>query len=390
MVTSAERYIESLELFGMQFGLERMQALLEKLGHPERRYDAIHVVGSNGKSSTVRFAEALLEAEGIRTGAYLSPHLTTFRERIRIGGQTISEPAYERAVHDVMEAVGDGVTQFEALTAAALQAFAQAGVQWAVVEAGLGGRLDATNVLSRSRVQVLTNVSLEHSELLGDTREKIAAEKLAVVPRGGTVISGEEGWDGLVPQARSVTVTSVGGSFQDQNRAVAEAAVEAALGRPVDASGLSRITVPGRFEIRGRDPLEIWDGAHNLDGVGWLLPRLPDRQYVVVASILRDKNAEGMLAALSAVGDTFVATASGNTRALPAEELATLARRWFERTETERDPSAAVVRARSIAGPQGAVLVTGSLYLLADLADPPEDVPSIPGRDSASTCSPRS
>ena len=182
MVTSAERYIESLELFGMQFGLERMRALLDKLGHPERQFDAIHVVGSNGKSSTVRFAEALLEGEGIRTGAYLSPHLTTFRERIRIGGQTISEPAYERAVHDVMEAVGDGVTQFEALTAAALQAFAQAGVQWAVVEAGLGGRLDATNVLSRSRVQVLTNVSLEHSELLGDTREKIAAEKLAVVP----------------------------------------------------------------------------------------------------------------------------------------------------------------------------------------------------------------
>ena len=250
MVTSAERYIESLELFGMQFGLERMRALLDKLGHPERQFDAIHVVGSNGKSSTVRFAEALLEGEGIRTGAYLSPHLTTFRERIRIGGQTISEPAYERAVHDVMEAVGDGVTQFEALTAAALQAFAQAGVQWAVVEAGLGGRLDATNVLSRSRVQVLTNVSLEHSELLGDTREKIAAEKLAVVPGGGIVIAGEEGWDGLVPQARSVTVTSVGGSFQDQNRAVAEAAVEAALGRPVDASAAE----PDHRARQVRDP----------------------------------------------------------------------------------------------------------------------------------------
>ena len=116
------------------------------------------------------------------------------------------------------------------------------------------------------------------------------------------------------------------------------------------------------------DPLEIWDGAHNLDGVGWLLPRLPDRRYVVVASILRDKNADGMLAALSALGDTVVTTASAQPRALSADELATLARRWFERTETEEDPGAALARARSIAGPEGAVLVTGSLYLLADLA----------------------
>jgi len=368
MVTSAERYIESLELFGMQFGLERMQALLEKLGHPERRYDAIHVVGSNGKSSTVRFAEALLEAEGIRTGAYLSPHLTTFRERIRIGGQTISEPAYERAVHDVMEAVGDGVTQFEALTAAALQAFAQAGVQWAVVEAGLGGRLDATNVLSRSRVQVLTNVSLEHSELLGDTREKIAAEKLAVVPRGGTVISGEEGWDGLVPQARSVTVTSVGGSFQDQNRAVAEAAVEAALGRPVDASGLSRITVPGRFEIRGRDPLEIWDGAHNPAGMQRLVAELPavlgDRQAVAVFSALEDKDVATMVSLLRTVCPTIVGTSSSNPRSMPAEAIGRLTG-----GAVADEPQEALEAARLLAGGGGAVVVCGSLYLLHDLAE---------------------
>jgi len=368
MVTSAERYIESLELFGMQFGLERMRALLDKLGHPERQFDAIHVVGSNGKSSTVRFAEALLEGEGIRTGAYLSPHLTTFRERIRIGGQTISEPAYERAVHDVMEAVGDGVTQFEALTAAALQAFAQAGVQWAVVEAGLGGRLDATNVLSRSRVQVLTNVSLEHSELLGDTREKIAAEKLAVVPRGGTVISGEEGWDGLVPQARSVTVTSVGGSFQDQNRAVAEAAVEAALGRPVDASGLSRITVPGRFEIRGRDPLEIWDGAHNPAGMQRLVAELPavlgDRQAVAVFSALEDKDVATMVSLLRTVCPTIVGTSSSNPRSMPAEAIGRLTG-----GAVADEPQEALEAARLLAGGGGAVVVCGSLYLLHDLAE---------------------
>src|SRR3954470_802381 len=120
MVTSAERDIESLELFGMQFGLERMHAPLGALGHPERGFDAIHVVGSNGKSSTVRFAEALLEAEGVHTGSYLSPHLTSFRERIRIGGKTIDEDAYERAVLQVSDIAGERVTQFEALTASAL------------------------------------------------------------------------------------------------------------------------------------------------------------------------------------------------------------------------------------------------------------------------------
>ncbi|HWH65463.1 MAG TPA: Mur ligase family protein, partial [Gaiellales bacterium] len=184
VVMSGADYIESLELMGMQFGLDRMHALMQALGHPEQRFDAIHIVGSNGKSSTVRFCEALLEAEGVATGAYTSPHITTFRERIRIGGETISAEGYERAVSAVRE-TGLEVTQFEALTAAAYVAFAAAGVRVAVVEAGLGGRLDATNVLARSRVQVLTNVSLEHSELLGQTRDRIAAEKLAVVPEGG-------------------------------------------------------------------------------------------------------------------------------------------------------------------------------------------------------------
>src|SRR6476620_4091075 len=198
---SGADYIESLELMGMQFGLDRMHALMDALGHPEQRFDAIHVVGSNGKSSTVRFCEALLEAQGVRTGAYSSPHITTFRERIRVGGEMLSEEAYARAVLAVRDAAGKKVTQFEALTAAALLAFAQADVEWAVIEAGLGGRLDATNVLPRSRVQVLTNVALEHVELLGHTREQIAAEKLAVVPEGGVVVFGEGGWEDRVPQA---------------------------------------------------------------------------------------------------------------------------------------------------------------------------------------------
>ena len=235
-MTAAERYIDSLELFGMAFGLDRMRGLLARLGNPERSFDAIHVVGTNGKGSTVLFTEALLEAEGVHTGAYLSPHITSFRERIRIRGAEIAPDAYEEAVLRVRDAAGTRVTQFEALTAAAFCAFEAAGVEWGVVEAGLGGRLDATNVLPRSRVQVLTNISLEHTQLLGTTREAIAAEKLAVVPEGGLLVVGEPEWGALAPQAHMVEAVRAEGTYQDQNRAVAQAAAELALGRQVDPS----------------------------------------------------------------------------------------------------------------------------------------------------------
>ena len=374
-------FVESLSPWPKDgFGLERIKALLARLGDPQLRYPSIHVVGTNGKSTVTRTTEALLAGAGLSVGAYLSPHVRGWSERIRVRGEEADfEAAIERvrAEAELLEA-----TQFEVLTAAALAEFAEAGVDVAVVEAGLGGRHDATNVL-RSPVQVLTNVALEHTEVLGTTREAIAAEKLAVVQPGAVVVIGEPEWEAIARDNGAERVVVAGHS----NLALAMAAAEAFLDRAVD--GHVDVQLPGRLERLSEDPLEIWDGAHNLDGVGWLLPRLPDRRYVVVASILRDKNVDGMLAALSALGDTVVATVSAQPRALSADELATLARRWFERTETEQDPGAALARARSIAGPDGAVLVTGSLYLLADLAGLREDVRS--GADgSASTSSPRS
>jgi len=366
-VTAAERYIDSLELFGMAFGLERMHDLLAELGNPERSFDAIHVVGTNGKGSTVLFAEALLEAEGVHTGAYLSPHLTSFRERIRIGGAEIAPEAYEEAVLRVRETAGAAVTQFEALTAAAFCAFEAAGVEWGVVEAGLGGRLDATNVLSRSRVQVLTNVSLEHTELLGTTREAIAAEKLAVVPEGGRLVVSEPEWASLVPQAGEVVVVRAEGTYQDQNRAVARAAVELALGRGVDPAAMAGVRVPGRMEVRGSEPLEVWDGAHNPDGMARLVAELPAlldgrAPRVAVLSTLGEKDVAGMARLLSGVCDVIVATQSTNPRVLPAAELAAVAG-----GEAEPDPVRARERAIELAGGRGAVIVCGSLYLLHDL-----------------------
>jgi dihydrofolate synthase / folylpolyglutamate synthase len=234
----------------------------------------------------------------------------------------------------------------------------------AVVEAGLGGRLDATNVL-RTRVVVLTGVALDHMDVLGDTREAIAAEKLAVVQPGCTVVLGEPEWRELAQENGAATVVVTGRS----NLALAVAAAESFLERPVDPHAADGIELAGRLERRGEEPLEIWDGAHNLAGIGWLLPRLPSTPaWTVVCSILRDKRPGMMLEALSVLGPQLIATESRNGRALPAAELAALGSAHFENVEALADPAAARARAIELAGPEGAVLVTGSLYLLADLS----------------------
>ena len=339
-----------------------MRALLRELGDPQLRFPAIHVVGTNGKSTTTRMAAALLTGAGLRTGSYTSPHVSGWSERIHVDG----EPAeFEGALARVREAAERlRATQFEVLTAAALAEFAAVDVDAAVVEAGLGGRHDATNVL-RSPVQVLTNVALDHTDVLGDTREAIAAEKLAVVQPGAIVVLGEPEWEELARANGAAAVVVAGRS----NLALALAAAESFAGRQVDPGPARQLELPGRLERRGESPLEIWDGAHNPAGVGHLLPRLPSRRYVVVASIIGEgKDAEGMLAALSAVGESLVATRSSNPRALPAEDLERLASSYFGHVERVDDPREARARALALAGPDGAVLVTGSLYLLADLS----------------------
>jgi dihydrofolate synthase / folylpolyglutamate synthase len=360
-LTSATRWVESLSPWPSDgFGLDRIHALLVELGDPQLRYPAVHVVGTNGKSTTTRLTEALLSDAGLAVGAYVSPHVRSWSERIRIRGE---DADFERAVAAVRgPAERLGATQFEVLTAAALAAFAEADVDVAVVEAGLGGRYDATNVLE-TRVVVLTNVALEHTDVLGDTREAIAAEKLAVVHPGVVVVLGEPEWQELATENGAVRVELTARS----NLALAVAAAEAFLGRPVEPAAAADVTLPGRLEHRSEHPLEIWDGAHNLAGVGYLLPRLPDRDFVVVASILRDKRPELMLEALSVRGGTLVATESANARSVPAAELADLASAFFRRVELEPDPAAARRLGSELAGPEGALLVTGSLYLLSEL-----------------------
>jgi dihydrofolate synthase/folylpolyglutamate synthase len=340
------------------FGTERMRELLEALGNPQAGLPAVHVVGTNGKSTTTRMVEELLRDAGVRVGAYLSPHVRSWAERVRIDGAEARLEAPLTAVRPSAERLE--ATQFEVLTAAAFIAFRDAGVQVAVVEAGLGGRHDATNVLDATRVVVLTNVSLEHTDVLGSTRAAIAAEKLAVVRPDCVVVLGEPEWEPLARTAGAAKVLVRTGGSTD----LALAAAGAFLGRTTDAAALDRVALPGRLERRDG---EIRDGAHNAEGVRWLVEHLPADDYTIMASILADKDVEGMLGGLAALGRRFVACRSSNDRALPADELAGRARRYFPVVEAEPNPHEALAVAHELGEP---VLVTGSLYLLADLEAP--------------------
>jgi len=344
-MTTAVDWLDSLSPWPRDgFGLDRMQALLAELGAPQDAYPAIHVVGTNGKSTATIAIEQLVLADGLSVGATISPHVSGWSERIRVDGEEIDfEDAVSR-VRPVAERLD--ATQFEIVTAAALAAFARAGVDVAVVEAGLGGRLDATNVL-RSRVVLLTNVALEHTDVLGDTLEEIAREKLAVAREGVVVVLPDDTYATLVPGRRIV----IGGARE---------AAEAFVGHSIGAD--PEISIPGRLERR---PDEIRDGAHNPHGVAYLLERLPPGDYTLVVSILEDKDADAMLRELARAGARLVATRSTSARALPPAEVAELARRHFEHVEAIDDPVEALARAHELGEP---VLVTGSLYLLGDIA----------------------
>ncbi len=343
---SAVEWLDSLSPWPREgFGLDRMRALLAELGDPQLAFPAIHVVGTNGKSTATITIEQLLLSEGLSVGATISPHVQSWSERIRLDGE---EADFEDAVARVRHA-GErlGATQFEVVTAAAFALFAAREVEVAVVEAGLGGRHDATNVL-QTRVVLLTNVGLEHTDVLGDTVEAIGREKLAVARGDSIVMLPDESYSHLVPSGE----IRFGGARQ---------AAEAFVGHAIVAN--PEVELAGRLERRGET--EIRDGAHNPDGARYLVERLPSGDYTLVVSILADKNADEMLRELRRAGTRLVATRSSSPRALPAAELAELARAHFARVESVDDPAEALARAHALGEP---VLVTGSLYLLGDIA----------------------
>lgn len=402
----AERWLLSLELFGMRFGLDRMHKLMALLGAPNEAFRKIHVVGTNGKSSTVRMIAAVLAEHGVRTGAYLSPHLVSFAERIRVDGVDASPEQFAAAAARANAAAAavdrtldadDGVTQFEALTAAAYTQLADSGVEVTVVEAGLGGRWDATNVID-AEIVVLTNIGLEHTRWLGSTITEIAREKLAVVAPGATLVLGHDLHPDADAEAR-LTAERQGativrapaqpeagvellarGAFQRRNFAVACTAARTYLGALEPAAvraAAARTEVPGRFQVLADGAGElVLDGAHNAAGVAALVESLPaylaGRRLVAVVSVLEDKDAAAMLAGLLRLCDGVVFTASANPRAIAAPTLAAVAEPLAAGLQTcvVDDPRRALAAARELAGPTGVVLATGSIYLVADLARP--------------------
>ena len=394
----AEEYLLDLELFGMRFGLDRMHKLMTALGMPQRRFASIHVVGTNGKSSTVRFITGILERHGIRTGSYTSPHLASFTERVEVGEQPVPGADFAAAVTRAAHAAelvnrtqeeGDTVTQFEALTAAAYHELARRGVEVAVIEAGLGGRYDATNVIP-SKVQVLTNVGLEHTRWLGPTVKDIAEEKLAVVRDQAVLVTGElsaeaEEVAGRVAAERHARLVhapasadyelAAPGLFQKRNFALARSAAEAFLGELDEGAvrlAAAQVRIPGRMQIVADAPLTVLDGAHNPAGARAVAEAIPEiaggRRVVGVIGVLDDKDAAGMLRALLPLLDRVVFTRSGNPRSLSPATLDSLASKLGgPPSETAAEPRAALARAQELAGPRGAVLATGSIYLIADL-----------------------
>jgi dihydrofolate synthase/folylpolyglutamate synthase len=401
-LADAERHLLSLELFGMRFGLDRMRRLLTALGSPQEAFASVHVVGTNGKSSTTRMTAAILAAHGLGAGAYLSPHLVSFTQRVRVGDADVAPEAFAAAVGQAAAAAakvertlaaGDRVTQFELLTAAAYRLLADEGVDVAVVEAGLGGRFDATNVLD-SRVQVLTNVGLEHTRWLGPTVADIAREKLDVVKQShppGTLVVGA----GLDPDALALAEATcaqrgarlvvapadpglpvgAAGAYQRRNFALARAAAEAFLGRlDEDAvrAAAAAVTVPGRFQVVAQRPTTILDGAHNPGGMAALAETLAafvrGRRTVACVSILDDKDAAGMLRELLPLCAEVMCTANANPRALPPATLESLCRQLGgPPARVVADPRAALEAARAAAGEDGVAVATGSIYLVADL-----------------------
>ena len=384
-----------------------MHKLSTALGMPQHRFASIHVVGTNGKSSVTRMIAALLEAHGMRTGACVSPHAERWSERVLIGGEEIGEAAFASAVERAAQAAAtidrslepaEAVTQFEVATAAAFVAFAAARVETAVIEAGLGGRLDATNTIP-SQVTVLTSIGLDHTAWLGESELEIAAEKLAVLRDHTTLVLGrvsaeiasmaertaaERGAELVVaPEDPGGVELRAPGRFQRRNFALASAAATAFLG-DLDPDALSSVaaslTVPGRLEQVGYHPPVFIDVAHNPDGAAALAEGLAEiaagRPIIACIAALGDKDAGAMIRALAPVLSHVVCTeleaAALESRGLlgiashSVAKLAEACREAGLSAEQVPDFGAAVQRGRKLAAehPDGILLVTGSHYVL--------------------------
>ena len=413
--TDAVAYLDAHIGRGVDPGLERIRGLLDLMGNPEDAYPIIHVAGTNGKTSVTRIATLLCVAHGLSTGTFISPHLERVEERFAVNGCNPDEAAFVQAVQDV-KAFADifeqreMLTYFELTAALAISWFADQAVDAAVVEVGLGGRLDATNAV-HGQVAVLTSVGMEHTEYLGDTLEQIAEEKLAIAEEGATLVTGPlpqnierlarrtaarlginahvygsdfaiegaspalGGWNLDIQGIHGLyedIYLPVHGRFQTVNLAVALAATEALVGRELDheavIDGVSAFSAPGRMEPVAAKPMVMIDAAHNAPGFEILAQALAEEfantKWVLVIGAMEDKDVASMIGSVKDRVSRVVTTAVDAPRAIPAEVLATLVAPHVDvEVGAIDDPRRAIEVARTLAGEDGSVLVAGSIYL---------------------------
>ena len=412
-----DRHIE----LGWKPGLERIERLTELMGSPQLRYPVIHVAGTNGKTTVTRAAASIVNALGLKAGTYTSPHLDRVEERFAVSGEDATPEQFAQAVDDVAAFVdlleiqtGERATYFELTTAAAFAHFANEAADVGVVEVGMGGRLDATNVLE-AEVAVLTGVSIDHAEYLGHTPVDIAREKLAIVKSGAVLVTGEltdevasvadrrvervatlrrtlgrdfriedlrmsvGGWamdvDGIYGRYENLYVP-LHGRHQASNAAVAVAAVEELLSRslPVEAvqEGLAALVVPARIEVVDHSPLVLIDGAHNPEGcdglVRTMLEEFRPMAWTLVVGAFRDKDLPSMLRPFAGLTARVIATRVDHPRAADPVDIVRLVDRMFPGVPVSStgDVAAALELAREWTGPDEAIVVAGSLYVAGE------------------------
>lgn len=389
---SAIAYLEFLQSTNIELGLSRMDAACEALSHPEKTFPSVIVAGTNGKGSTCAFLESLFRHSGLKAGLYTSPHLVSVRERIQINRRMISEPEFAGVAETVINKLrksGGRLTYFEFLTAVAFQYFAREKVDIAVLEVGLGGRFDATNVATPA-VSVITRVGMDHQKYLGDTIEKIVFEKSGIIKDGVPVVTIDQAPEAMAvirkvaeeKKAMLYVVSPVEvrwplgllGKHQLENAACAVRAAEIAwdgIGGDV-ARALLETRWPGRLEVISEKPLVILDGAHNVDGAealaGFLKDNYSGRRKIILFGVMADKDVCGMIDALAPVADEWVASRPDTPRALAAKELTDLIRARSQRPVKTREPLSIAVEETTRTMPANAVLIiTGSLYTVGEV-----------------------
>ena len=404
-------YLEELKQKGINLGLGPISRLLDRLGNPQTKYKTVLVGGTNGKGSTAAILSSILASEGMKVGLYTSPHICDFRERIRINGCMIPEDALCTLIDKVREGIKEDVTYFEFSTTLAFLYFSLCEVDVAILEVGMGGRLDATNLAS-PEVSIITNISMEHQKYLGNNLKSIASEKGGIIKEGGVCVTAVRGrkvidtFEEICRQRKAVLYRtgrdirvrrsgkgsfsyyginkrysglriSLTGRHQIENAALALAAIEVLTAKGMGISdtsvveGLIDARWEGRLELVSHNPRIIVDGAHNPAGISSLcrslLADFSYRRLVVVFGVLYDKDYVGMLKRLMPLADKIVLTKPKETRAASAEDLLSVASLRHGHIEVVDDPGEALARARSLAGADDLVCVTGSLYLVGEI-----------------------